>query len=235
MSAHRLLAAIVVATAASVLAVTASAAASPAGLEFSTDAGASWSGTAPAALFDPAFRVVPGDRLESTVLVRSTRAAPTVMMVAITDAGISDALFDEAVTLQGDDGSGRGLPATRLSAIAACDQAVPTRTLVAGQVVPITMTVAVSPDLVQQEAQGAVARFDLLIGLTDPGAPTTPNGCPVDPVVVSGFAVPGSASGTIAYTGTDAVLPTLVVSAAALAAGGLLALAGSRRRREDRS
>jgi hypothetical protein len=226
-----LVAAIVVAAGAAVLAATTSTSAATADLQFSLDGGGSWSSTPPSAVFDQALRVVPGDRLESTVLVRSTRSAPTVMMVAITNASVDDALFDEAITVQGDDGTGTGLPATRLSALAECDQVVPTRTVLAGQIVPVTLAIDISPTLAGHQAENAVARFDLEIGLTDPGAPTTPNGCPVDPAVIAGFALPGSAPAAIAYTGAGVVLPTLGVSALALAVGGLLALA-SRRRRE---
>jgi hypothetical protein len=228
------LASVLVAAGSSVLAVTTSSSAATADLQFSADGGASWSDTAPASLFDPSWRAVPGDRLQASLLVRSTRDAPTVMMVAIADASISDPLFDEAITVQGDDGTGAGLHATRLSALAACDAVVPTRTVVAGQRVPIEMAVNVSPSLAGHQAENAVARFDLQIGLTDVGAPTSPNGCPVDPTVIAGFAAPGSQTGTgrIAYTGTDLFYPALAVAGSALVVGALLALAGRRRREE---
>lgn len=229
------LASILVAAGSSVLAVTTSTTAATAELQFSADGGASWSDTAPTTLFDASWRAVPGDRLQTSLLVRSTRDAPTVMMVAIADAAVSDPLFDEAITVQGDDGTGAGLPATRLSALAACEEVVPTRTLVADQQVPIEMTVNVSPALAGHQAENASARFDLQIGLADVGAPTTPNGCPIDPAVIAGFAAPGSQTGTgrIAYTGTDLFHPALAVAASALGAGALLALAGRRRREDD--
>jgi hypothetical protein len=233
--ARAMLASIVVAAGSLVLAVTTSTAAAPADLQFSADGGASWSDSAPASLFDQSLRVAPGDRLEATLLVRSTRQTPTVLMVAITDASVSDTVFDEAITVQGDDGTGAGLAPTRLSGLAPCDAVVPTRTLRAGQQVPIGMAVNVSPALAGHQAENAVARFDLQIGLTDAGAPTTPNGCPVDPTVIAGFAQPGSQSGTgrIAFTGTSLVVPALAVAGAALVAGALLAVVGRRRRRDD--
>jgi hypothetical protein len=223
------IAALVVAVSTPVLAATASSAATP-DVEFSSDGGASWSGTAPASLFDESFRVVPGDRLESAVLVRSTRDMPTVAMVAITNAAASDPVFDSALTVRGRDGLGRGLAAARLSALGSCDPVVPTRVLTRGQALPVTLVVDVSPTLSQSEAENAVAAFDLEIALTDPGAPTTPNGCPIDPVVIAGFA---PASGTIAYTGTELVYPTLAVAAGVLALGGLLVALGRRRRRDE--
>ena len=222
------IAALVVAVGTPVLAVTASSAATP-DVEFSSDGGASWSGTAPASLFDEGFRVVPGDRLESAVLVRSTRDVPTVAMVAITNAAASDPVFDAALTVRGKDGLGRGLAVARLSALGRCDAVVPTRVLTRNQALPVTLVVEVSPTLAQSEAEDAVAAFDIEIALTDPGAPTTPNGCPIDPVVIAGFA---PAAGTIAYTGTDLVYPTLGIAAGVLALGGLLVVL-ARRRRHD--
>lgn len=221
-------AALVVAASTPVLAVTTSYAAT-ADVEFSSDGGGSWTSTPPVSLFEQNFRAVPGDRLEAAVLVRSTRAEPTVAMVAITNASTSDPLFDSALTVQGQDALGRGLTPSKLSALGSCDPLVPTRVLTAGQALPVTLVVDVSPTLTQNQAAQAVAAFDLEIALTDPGAPTTPNGCPIDPVVIAGFAP--AAGGTIAYTGTDLVYPTLAVAGGVLALGALF-VAVSRRRRE---
>jgi hypothetical protein len=220
-------AALVVAASTPVLAVTASYAAA-ADVEFSSDGGASWSAAPPSSLFDQSFRAVPGDRLEAAVLVRSTRAEPTVAMVAITNASTSDPVFDSALTVQAGDARGRGLAPSKLSSLGACDAVVPTRVLTRGQALPVTLVVDVSPTLTRNQAAQAVAAFDLEIALTDPGAPTTPNGCPIDPVVIAGFA--GAAGGSIAYTGTDLVYPTLGFAAVALALGGVFVCASRRRR-----
>jgi len=220
-------AALVVAASTPVLAVTASHAAIS-DVEFSSDGGSSWSATPPVSLFDAQFRAVPGDRLEAAMLVRSTRPVATVAMVAITNTATSDPLFDSALTVRGADALGRGLAPTPFSALGSCDALVPTRVLTRGQALPVTLVVDVSPTLTQNQAENAVAAFDLAIALTDPGAPTTPNGCPIDPIVIAGFA--GPTAGTIAYTGTDLVYPTLAVGAATLALGGLF-VALSRRRR----
>ena len=224
------IASLVVAASAPVLTATTSYAAGT-DVEFSSDGGASWSVTPPSSLFDESFRAVPGDRLEAAILVRSTRSVPTVAMVAITNASTADPLFDSALTVRGDDSRGRGLAPSRLSALGACDALVPTRVLTDGQALPVTLVVDVSPTLTRNQAVNAVAAFDLEIALTDPGAPTTPNGCPIDPVVIAGFA--SAAGGTIAYTGTDLVYPTIAVATAALAAGALLVLASRRRRDRD--
>ena len=221
-------AALVVAASTPVLAVTASHAATS-DVEFSSDGGASWSGTPPVSLFDHDFRAVPGDHLEAGVLVRSTRSVPTVAMVAISKATTSDPLFDSALTVRAADARGRGLAPSRLSALGACDELVPTRVLTRGQALPVTLVVEVSPTLTRNQAATAVAAFDIEIALTDPGAPTTPNGCPIDPAVIAGFAP--AASGTIAYTGTDLVYPTLGFAGAILAVGGVF-VALSRRRRD---
>ena len=221
-------AALVVAASTPVLAVTASHAASP-DVEFSSDGGASWSASPPVSLFDQNFRAVPGDRLEAAVLVRSNRPVPTVAMVAISKASTSDPLFDSALTVRGSDARGSGLVPSRLSALGVCDQLVPTRVLTRGQALPVTLVVEVSPTLTRNQAATAVAAFDIEIALTDPGAPTTPNGCPIDPVVIAGFGA--GAGGKIAYTGTELVSPTFGVAAGLLALGGVLAAVGRRRRR----
>jgi hypothetical protein len=221
-------AALVVAASTPVLAVTTSSAAAAADVEFSSDGGATWSSTPPVSLFDQSFRAVPGDRLEAALMVRSTRSAPTVAMVAITNTATSDALFDSALTVRGQDGRGRGLAPVTLGALGPCDPLVPTRVLTRGEALPVTLVVDVSPTLTRNQAAEAVAAFDLAIALTDPGAPTTPNGCAIDPIVVAGF-VP-AAGGTIAYTGTDLVYPTLAVGAAVFGLGWAL-VAVSRRRR----
>jgi hypothetical protein len=231
------IAALVVAAVPPVLAVTTSSAAEiDDDVEFSTDGGATWSPTAPASLFPAGFLVVPGDSLESSLLVRSTRTEPTVAMVAITNASTDDSLFAGALTVQGQDDAGDGLPATPIAALAPCDAVVPTRVLETGEALPVTLVVSVSSSLRMSQAEDAVANFDLAIALADPGVPVAANGCPIDPTVIAGFAPTAPASGTIAYTGAALVYPTLAVAASALAAGSLFVVAGRRRRRrsEDR-
>jgi hypothetical protein len=208
----------------------ASAASSP--LEFSMDGGSTWSATPPDSLFPQEFRAVPGDSLEQTLLVRSTRETPTVAMVAITGAGVDDSLFGAALTVQGEDAAGAGLPPTALTAIGTCDPLVPTRVLVAGEELPVTLVVDVSPTLTRRQADDAVARFDLSIALTDPGNPTLPTGCPVDATVIAGFPTAGIAgTAPLAYTGAALVYPALGVAAATLAAGWILVGLGRRRKR----
>jgi len=207
------------------------AAAAPGDMEFSTDGGASWSLTPPTALFDQDFRFVPGDSVTEVLLVRSLRTVPTVAMVALDDATVNDSLYESALLVAAEDEDGDGLAATRLAAIDSCAQVIPTRVVPAGEVLMIAFTVSVSSALVVQQAQDAVASFDLQLALTDVGAPTTPNGCPIDPAVIAGFAavaVPGS----IAYTGLD-VIPAATAMTITLLVGALL-LAAARRRREER-
>ena len=50
-------------------------------VEFSRDGGATWSDAAPTSLFGAGFLAVPGDLLETSLLIRSTRDTPTVAMV----------------------------------------------------------------------------------------------------------------------------------------------------------
>jgi hypothetical protein len=95
----------------------------------------------------------------------------------------------------------------------------------------VTLVVAVSPELKVNEAENAVANFDLEIDLADVGTPTTSNGCPVDPTVIAGFASAPVGTGTIAYTGAGLVYPTLAVAASALALGSVFAAVARRRRR----
>ena len=207
------------------------AVAAPGDMEFSTDGGASWSLTPPASLFDQDFRFVPGDTVTEVLLVRSLRAVPTVAMVALEDATVNDALYESALLVAAADEDGDGLAMTRLAAVGDCAQVIPTRVMRAGEVLMIAFTVSVSSALVVQQAQNAVASFDLQVALTDVGAPTTPNGCPIDPAVIAGFPIAGSSPpASIAYTGLDLV-PAVIAMTLTLLLGGLL-LGAARRRRE---
>lgn len=217
----------------------ASAADTSRSLEFSLDGGDTWSSVVPTSLFPAAFRVVPGDVLESTLSVRLTRDAPTVVAVSITNAEVDNPLFDSALTVAGRDEDGNGLAPMRLGAVEGCEPVIPTRILEPGETAPIELVVAISSELTRQQAVRARASFDLAIGLTDPGAPTTADGCPVDPSLVPGFpdttpggTTPSAGPGSIAFTGIDSIGPTLAIAAGA-AAIGTLVLAFGRRRRKD--
>lgn len=209
------------------------ATAAPGDMEFSTDGGASWSTTPPSSLFDQDFRFVPGDTVTRLLEVRSLRSMPTVAMVAIEGATVDNSLYESALLVAASDEDGNGMPTTRLSALTSCAQVIPTQMVQAGEILSIAFTVSVSSSLVVQQAQLAVANFDLQLALTDVGAPTTPNGCPVDPAVIAGFPVGGKAlPASIAYTGLN-VVPVVLALTIALLVGGSLVAAG-RRRREER-
>ena len=212
-------------------------------VEFSRDGGATWSDAAPTSLFGAGFLAVPGDLLETSLLIRSTRDTPTVAMVAITNASTSDPLFDSALTVRGADADGAGLAGSRLSALEPCAAVVPTRVLRRGETLPVTLSIAVSPTLERQQAANATARFDLEVALSDVGAPTLPNGCPAGPAVIAAFA--GAVDGTVAAAapGLDPVAsalrfgdagpvvayPAFAAVAGALVAGWLVVLAARRR------
>ena len=214
------------------LLVASPAAAAPGDMEYSTDGGATWSLTPPPTLFPASFRAVPGDTLTATLFVRMLRSAPTVAMAVVSNAFVNDPMYNSALTISGDDGTGAGLTSTALMSVADCAPVVPTTVLTTGEVMQITFVVDVSPTLVAQQAQQAVAAFDLELGFTDVGAPTAPNGCPIDPTVIDGFPIGSTITGNIAYTGTD-VLPAVAIAAAAWGVGLWLVIA-SRRRKQRR-
>ena len=237
-------------SAASPAAALAASTASSDDLEFSRDGGATWSASPPASLFGAGFLAVPGDLLEASLVIRSVRDTPTLAMVAITNASTTDPLFDSALTVRGSDGDGAGLAGSRLSALDPCAAVVPTRVLRRGETLPVIIAIAVSTTLDRQQAANATAQFDLEVALSDVGAPTLPNGCPVAPAVITAFggdAAGGGAAGdgaTAAAPGIDPAssarlfadagpvvgYPFFAFVAGALVAGWLLVL-GARRRR----
>ena len=209
-------------------------------LEYSLDGGATWLTSPPASLFDTAFRVVPGDTLTASLMIRSTRSEPTVAALNLTNANVSSALFDSALTVSGEDERGFGLAPTHLGALAPCDYVVPPHRLDLGEALEVTIAVDISPTLVQHQAEFATADFDLAIGLTDVGAPTSPNGCTIGTIVIDGFptgpvtptdpVTPLTPTGTIAYTGVE-ILPALVVATLAWGVGMCLVIVAKRRKR----
>jgi hypothetical protein len=202
-------------------------------LEYSVD-GVTWSATPPASLF-PSMTVVPGDSETVTLYLRSTRGVDSVLTLVLRDATASDPIFESGLALEGNDDTGAGLPLTAFARIADCTAAIPPRTVAPGEVVPVTFDLAMSSALRAEQAQNAWLRFELVIGLADPGAPRDAVGCPIGsviPGVPPGAGSGGGAAGSVAVTGSDVAPRTAVVAVAVLAAGGILLLVARRRRRE---
>lgn len=209
------------------------------GMQYSTDGGSTWSSNAPAVWFTGVGRLVPGDTVSQTVQMRSTRTEPTLFQFSVNGASIADPMLKSGLTLKARDASGAGLANTAVNNLGQCDALVPNRVLRAGDVVPVTLTLQVSPDLVERQGQNSVGSFQMAVNLSDPGLPTAPNGCPVDAILIAGFASdrPAVAGGsTLAYTGSSLGFSSALVALAALGLGGMfVVIAGRRRRRGDES
>lgn len=205
-------------------------------VEYSRDGGSTWSLTPPSFLFLSAVRYVPGDVATENLLIRSLRSDPTFVQLSLTNAVISDASLDAAMTIQGADAAGDGLQPTNFSALTTCQPVVPDRILTQGQIVSVSLTIRVSPTLTGQQAQEESGSFDLAVALSDPGAEIAPNGCAVNPVVIPGTGTPPSSSGQpsesagLAYTGATLAYPALVTAAIALGIGWLFVMVSRRRR-----
>lgn len=199
-------------------------------VEYSAD-GVAWSPTPPASLF-PAMTIVPGDTWSVTLYLRSTRGIESVLTLALRDATASDPTFESGLALEGNDDSGAGMPSTSFARIADCTEAVPPRVVATGEVVPVTFDLAMSPALQAAQAQNSWLRFELVVGLADPGAPMDAAGCPIGSVIPGVPPVAGGGgAGAVATTGSEVARRTAVVAVAVLAAGGLLTLVARRRRR----
>lgn len=200
-------------------------------LEFSTN-GTTWSSTAPSALFANHLLLAPGDSLASTVYIRSTRADPTSLSVAIANLSTSDPRFSAEVTIGATGGVGSGL-STPLSDLPACAPILSAFPVARNQAVPVTITLALANALSGVQGQGSWVRFDLQVGLSDLGSPVNPNGCPASSTSVPAFDGGGSsgiASSRMAFTGTTTLYPGLTIAGIVVGLGGLFLLAGRRRR-----
>jgi hypothetical protein len=195
-------------------------------LEYSTN-GASWSTTAPSALFQSSLRLSPGDSKSTTIYLRSTRTNPTTMSAAISKLVTSEPGFGAVVTIgaSGSTAPGWSKPA---SALSACQPIFTGVHVAANQVVPVTVTLTLSDTVAGVQQQGAWIRFALLLGLGDVGAPTGPGGCPVSATSVPAFNHNGP---TVAFTGTDTLYPGLIFAGFAAGLGVLFLVAAIRRRR----
>lgn len=195
-------------------------------LQFSTN-GTSWSASPPSSLFQGTVRLSPGDSKSVTVYVRSTRSDSTTMSAAITRLATSDPSFRAMVTIGAADGTGSGW-AKPASTLSTCQSIFTKVHVEAYQVVPITLTLTMSPTIERAQEQGSWIRFALLLGLSDAGAPSGPGGCPASGTSVPAFNDNGP---TVAFTGTDTLFPGLLFAGFAGGLGALLLAAAIRRRR----
>jgi hypothetical protein len=215
----------------------ASATAAAPAVEYSRDGGLTWSATPPSFLFSSSMRFVPGDVVTQNVLIRSLRTDPTLMQVSLANATTTDSSLESALTIEGSDAAGAGLAPSTFDALTTCQPVVPDRVLTRGQILSVSLTLRISPTLTGRQAQDSVGRFDLALGMSDPGPAIAPDGCAVDPVLIAGI---GFESGTtrtesagLAYTGGTLAYPAIITALIALGIGWLFVAVGRRRRRES--
>jgi hypothetical protein len=226
------LAAVLVATAALVLgtgAISASAAPSSDPLEYSTD-GASWSPVPPSTLFDPSFRLSPGDTIHSVLYIRSTRSEPITLSAGIDGVTSDNTDLSRALTISASVQGSAGVNST-LDKLTTCSRAGGT-TITQGQAVPISVALALSPSLKGAQAQKARVAFDLNLDLSDVGAPIDDPGCDKPSTSIPAF--DGNSPFRLAFTGTDSLVPSLIIAAVVFGVGCLFVLL-ARRRRESRN
>jgi hypothetical protein len=187
--------------------------------------GSTFSPTLGPGLFDGLGSLVPGESLETSLWVMNSSTDPGVMRVTVADLVIPSFEFGSHVTLTADDGV--QLITESLSDLANCSIVVPSRSVSAGGVVRIDMTISMSTALTGLQAQSEAAQLDLGVALRDAATGVFPavNGCPAEQRRTP------TASDPLAFTGA-VVLPTLGF-AAALLVGGLLLVFARRRRRDD--
>ncbi|HWH26866.1 MAG TPA: hypothetical protein VNT53_09500 [Pseudolysinimonas sp.] len=225
-------------------------------VEYSFD-GVSWTTTPPNSFFSGSPLVVPGDSATGTIYMRSTRTTLSTMRIVITKPTVSDPVYGAALTLRGRDQGGTGMPVTAVNDIAMCTQLVPTRNVVAGDIVRVTIDAALATTLSSAQGQGGSASFRVLVGLSDLGVPTDANGCPLDfdsippdgggtgpgGASIGGGATGGGGSASrttrygspngLAFTGSALFYPAIVVAGGALGVGWFLVIVARRRRRQD--
>lgn len=207
--------------------------AAPLPLEFSSD-GVHWSTAAPTSVLPGGLRIVPGDEVSQTIYLRTTRATPVELSMVITGITFDDPLLGLALSLATSPSVGGGLPEMPIADIVSCTTLMSASVVRPGQVVALTLTVALSDTLVGQMAQNATANFNIVAGMSDVGGRGAVAGCGNGPVIPYLPEVGGTEStggGTIAHTGADAVLPALAIAAAVLFSGWLLVLIARRRNR----
>jgi len=199
-------------------------------LEYRLDGG-NWSSVAPA-LFPSTWIPVPGGSVAATLEIRSNRAGTTVIAVYVGSAHSNSSDVLASTTFISPSVS------TRLSDLAtaggtrdACALVLPQTVLKQGESISIPASLAMSGDL--KSGQNASLSFGLLITASDTGPTVLPNGCPIDPAIISAFPIPdGSPASTILQRTGSAPDPSILWwgSAIVTAMGAGLGLSGTRRR-----
>ncbi|WP_157078966.1 hypothetical protein [Herbiconiux solani] len=198
-------------------------------------------------LFDHPPVIVPGDTISSTLWVKNAGETPAVLRLSGTDAWSSSPVFADRLLVSAgarDDG-GEGTSTVSVPIAAAplpIGQAADCALLFAGPVLQpgatmaLTVTVYFDPAASGLDAQDAVAGFDLVAGLRDPGESAGPaadcSGGSVLPVFPETAGPTVGRAERMAATGLPAVL--ISMGAAVLLVAGFSALAGVRLRRGTR-
>lgn len=207
---------------------------SSAPLEYRID-GAAWSATPPP-LFPSSWSPVPGGSTQSTLELRSTRAAPTIVAVYTGSATSSAPEVLQATTFTV--ANSRTALADFGSAAEPCKLVAPQAVLTPGQTLTIPAGLTIAPEL--ESGQHASLSFNLLVAASDTGPVKLSNGCPIDPAIVQAFptseAAPAATSTAprLQRTGT-AQLPATLLWCAGIAATAGAALLGLRRGRQNRA
>jgi hypothetical protein len=220
------------------------------GLEFSSD-GVTWSAEPPEVLFADGFVEEPGESQSARVLVRNTRAATVHIATALSGAAWSHPLAATAFTLSSSDQFGSGITEAPIGTISQCTPLLPTRSVGAGDVLSIAVTVELDSSARGTGAESASVRFDVLIALgTGPGTgpasacadltnASTPFGMGAEPGVIAIASLPDALQPGVMHVagGGSLILPTLSVALGAglsgLALWGLLCLRRTRTTEEE--
>jgi hypothetical protein len=199
------------------------ATAAPPEMLLSTD-GVHFGPTLAAGLFDGLDLLVPGDSVDARFWVRNSSPDAGVIRIVVADLVVPSPAFASGITLTSNDGS--QLRTSSLGELAACSVIVPSRTIAAGAIVRIDLTVRMLPTLVGLEAQDEVADLEFGVAMRDAASGPFPavNGCASTTVPAAG---PG---GGLAFTGAI-IIPTIAVAMALLVCGLLLFVV--RRRHAD--
>jgi LPXTG-motif cell wall-anchored protein len=182
------------------------------------------------------------------------------VIVTLGAHSVSEALLAEALSLSAADDDGNGISAIRLSSLRECEPLIPVRVVQQNEPIAVTLSIAVSPTLVNRDAQRSISTSTINIGLTDPENTAALAGCLPDSAVVVPPAVVPTA--VIPVSGPDVTVPdsvesarptdessaeqgsglaatgfvrlqsTLIAAGTAVVAGGILLLVARRRRRD---
>lgn len=196
--------------------------------------GTTFASTLDGGLFDGAQALVPGDSVSRSLWIKNNAHLPATARISVENLVTSARAFSKGVSLtsayQIEGGSLAPGPTRTLSELSSCGVIVSMPALATGQIVKLTLTLAMS-NLTNSVAQSDAASFDLMVSLRDAAAGAFPeSACSDHGLVIT----TNPHFGRVAYTGGSIPTPLIVGGGLAIGLGAFL-LVSRRRRRATRS